>query len=67
MKINIRRNSTYLDANITNGDTKISLGLLDSNEAIDLAKEFIEAAEKLLPSYGCDLAEAVLQSVRENL
>lgn len=67
MEITVRNNSTYKDISVVDGDTRISLGLLDSDKAIGMAKEFISAAEKLLPSYECDLAEAILQSVRENL
>jgi hypothetical protein len=67
MEIKVRKNSTYFDVSIASGDASIDIGLLDSDEAMELAKKFIGVAEELLPSYQCDLAASVLQSVRENL
>ena len=49
----VSRNSTYLELLITATNVKVSSGLLDEKESIEMAKELIYAAECLLPSgYG---------------
>lgn len=49
-EFNVKRNSTYMELVITTDNVKASSGLLDEQESINLAKELIYAAERLLPT-----------------
>ncbi len=48
MKFRIRRNSNYLDVQITEGSTVINLGLLSDGESRALASDLQEAIDELL-------------------
>ena len=59
MEISIRRNCLYFEVVIEDGNMTFDTGLLSKEEAVEMAKEFISAAEDLLPSFDCikELAE----------
>jgi len=49
MKINIRKvGGIYHEVSVEEGNTKIDLGLHDSNECMELAKELKNAIQRLL-------------------
>ena len=48
MKIQCRKVDKYMEVNITEGNIKYSLGLLDDKERIALARIFEEAIDELL-------------------
>jgi|WetSurMetagenome_2_1015567.scaffolds.fasta_scaffold706440_1 hypothetical protein len=50
MEIDIRRASKYKDVTIVQGNTVISMGLLDDQECLELAKSFKQAIYELLES-----------------
>ena len=66
MNIETRRNSTYMELIATNGETKMSSGLLDEAESVDMARELISAAGELLPA-GHGEAEHGLSEIQESL
>jgi len=66
MNIEARRNSTYMELIITSGDTTMSSGLLDEDEAVQAAQELISVAGDLLPA-GYGEAEHRLSDIEESL
>ena len=65
-EFNVKRNSVYTELIISTNDVNISSGLLDEKESIDLAKELIYAAERLLPP-GAGEIESRLCAARKDL
>jgi len=64
MEIKYKHNAAYSEVIICDGNTSMSSGLLDENERLELAKDFISVLCELLPEdYGkeeeqlCDLLE----------
>jgi hypothetical protein len=66
MEIGIGNNCEYKYVELKEGNTTIETGLLDKDEALDVAKEFISAAEDLLPIDNDDLKEKLIE-IREAL
>ena len=66
MDITVRRVPPYVECKISDGNTTLDLGLLDEEEALDIVREFISAAEDLLPA-GTGDAERKLAEIREGL
>jgi len=62
LDITIRRNSKFNAVRIN----ETNLGLFDEKESIELAKDFILAAEELLPA-DQSILETFLITIRENL
>ncbi len=65
MNIRVSSNSIYKELTVEEPTMVITSGLLDEQEAIDLAKELISAAEDLLPSYHEKIS--YLAQIREDL
>ena len=49
MDIEVRKLTVYQSVKITDGATSIELGLLDKNEALEMARQFRNAAYELDP------------------
>jgi len=62
----VKRNSIYLELTVKCDNVNASTGLLSEDEAINVAKKLIFAAEKLLPTSAYE-SECQLVSVREIL
>jgi len=66
MDFEVKRNSTYMELIITCENVRATTGLLDEKESIDIAKDLIFAAERLLPA-GTGEIEHGLRLAREKL
>ena len=66
MQFTIRSVSQFREIIVESDNTKITYGLLNEEESVDLAKSLILAAEDLLPS-DCDGIEKDLIKIREKL
>jgi hypothetical protein len=64
MKISVGNNQQYKYLKLNIDNTNINTGLLDEEEAADLAKDLISAAEDLLANSNPDLGN-ILCAVRE--
>jgi len=66
LDIEVRKNSIYNEITITDNNLKFYLGLFDEVESIQMACDFIIAAEKLLPA-DYYVTEDALSVIREDL
>ena len=66
MEFDVKRNSIYLELTVKCDNVNASTGLLSEDEAINVAKELIFAAEQLLPA-SADKIQYQLASVTEGL
>jgi len=66
IEFDVKRNSTYLELIITADNVRASSGLLDEKESVEMARELIYAAGKLLPA-GYGEPEHRLSRIREDL
>lgn len=66
MEIEVSRTTHYSEVVIRESNATISSGLLDGNEALALAKDFLYTAERLLP-VKYEKAESKLAEIREEL
>ncbi len=66
MIFKVRRIATYMELIVDIGDVRVSSGLLDELESINLAKDLIFTAEQLLPA-GTGESEFNLSKIREGL
>ena len=66
MEFDVRRISIYLELTVKCDNVNASTGLLSEDEAINVAKELIFAAEKLLPTSAYE-NECQLALAREGL
>ena len=62
----VKRNSTYLELIVTTDNIQASSGLLNETESVEMARELIYTAERLLPA-GCGEIEHRLSVEREKL
>jgi hypothetical protein len=59
----VHRNLSYKELKVKSMDATIFTGLLDEEEALELASKLINAAESLLPQEYCDQKEILIELI----
>lgn len=65
MNFDVERNSKYVELFVFEGETRLSTGLMNEDEAIEMVKNLLFAAEMLMPPNMAE--EETIQEVREAL